>query len=627
MISEAVTLPQIRRGIIGKEKEIPVIESDKEWYEEHKSEILSTLEKALNVDDKTLKIKLQKFDTDKFFTNDRPRKLKVKELVRAVRKNFISEVERSKMSEDKTTGFEDQYEMAKMKNGVEVYAVYTPLANRYLAHTKLKSEGSIPPQWCIASSSAANHWSTYFLYLSEYPSVFIVAQKNKSGIYNPMKYQIKCGYMGSGSLQFKNGKKSLENWISELRDPKQDEENCDDTSLFKNFDITLEELEEVIRKLVNTEKAKGFSKKYGREMIQDFSDKIKNGDEDTKMKYLIKACKNGLFWNYTHYMNAEYRDFFLDELIRYETLDEDTVEDMELTGDKKAILSLIKMKRCSIKSLEWSNQYFDNNMVKRVYLSLSDEILTNKETRNDIIKNIENIDGLTENYVNYLISNDCADNFTLQYIKKDDVNLFRKCVNYLISKCKCDNYCFRIMTRDVTSLKNFVNYLISKDKLDGYDFYEYVDKYLYKDKEIIRKCVDYFISKNEIRHYILESHGVAMDSVSAGKCVDYLLYNDEFECRHLYLLKNNKRKIGKCMDYLLSKDKFLGNYLSDEIIQNNPKILEKCVDYLISKDNFNFHYLNYLRDFPDLYMKCLDYLKSKDEVDDRDIFFLKNKIH
>ena len=67
LITEATTLPQIRRGIVGKDYEYPVIKDDKEWYENHKEEILSTLKKALNVDDKTLKIKLQKFDTEKFY--------------------------------------------------------------------------------------------------------------------------------------------------------------------------------------------------------------------------------------------------------------------------------------------------------------------------------------------------------------------------------------------------------------------------------------------------------------------------------------------------------------------------------------------------------------------------------
>ena len=79
VLTEAVTLPQIRRGILGKEREYPVIEDDKEWYDEHKDEVLKTIEKALIVDDKTLKNRLQKFDTEDFFTNDKPRKLKIKD--------------------------------------------------------------------------------------------------------------------------------------------------------------------------------------------------------------------------------------------------------------------------------------------------------------------------------------------------------------------------------------------------------------------------------------------------------------------------------------------------------------------------------------------------------------------
>ena len=292
MISEAVTLPQIKRGILGKEREYPIVDDDKEWYEEHKKEVLNTIEKALNVDDKTLKIKLQKFDTDKFFTNDRPRKLKIKNLLKAVRKNFISEVERMRQTEDKTIGIESQYEMMKMKDGVEVYAVYTPLANRYLTHTKLWVQGCFSPTWCIASSSANNLWNQYQLYEADFPSVFIVAQKTKTG-YNPIKYELKCN--PNKSSQFKNGEISLKDWVDEWREPEQHEESFNETSLFESFNITVNELENVVYKLVNSEKSSHFSKKYGKEMFDLYTKKIKSGDEDTKMEYLTKACKNGTF--------------------------------------------------------------------------------------------------------------------------------------------------------------------------------------------------------------------------------------------------------------------------------------------------------------------------------------------
>ena len=260
VLTEAVTLPNIRQGILGKKgmKEYLVVDDDKEWYDEHKKEILSTIEKALNVDDKTLKIKLQKFDTDPYFTNDKPRKLKVRKLLKAVRRNFISQVERSRMTEDKTIGIEAQYEMMKMGNGVEVYAVYTPMANRYLTHTKLHVNGCFSPSWCIASSNANNMWNQYHIYEADYPSVFIVAQKTENG-YNPVKYELKCRPFKS--KRFRDGEITLYEWVDEWRDPEQNEETYDETSLFKKFNIYLVSLENTIRKLVNSEKSSTFSKK------------------------------------------------------------------------------------------------------------------------------------------------------------------------------------------------------------------------------------------------------------------------------------------------------------------------------------------------------------------------------
>lgn len=344
MLSEAVTLPQIRRGIIGKEKEIPVIDSDKEWYEEHKKEVLNTIEKALNVDNKTLKNNLQKFDTDDFFTNDKPRKLKVKELLKSVRKNFISEVERMRQTEDKTIGIESQYEMMKMENGVEVYAVCTPMANHYLTHTKLWVQGCFSPTWCIASSSANNFWNYYHLYEAKYPSVFIVAQKTKNG-YNKEKYELKCN--PHNSTLFKDGEISLEEWVDEWRNPEQNERDFDDTSLFDSFNITANELENTIRKLVNSKKSSTFSKKFGVEMLNLYTEKIKSGNEDTKMEYLIKACKNGTFINFCDEIDEEDKEYFLDELIRYGTLTEAEVKKMGLMNNKNALLNLIKNKRCT----------------------------------------------------------------------------------------------------------------------------------------------------------------------------------------------------------------------------------------------------------------------------------------
>ena len=478
MITEAVTLPQIRRGIVGKEKEIPVIDSDKEWYEEHKKEVLNTIEKALNVDDKTLKNKLQKFDTDEFFTNDKPRKLKIKNLLKAVRKNFISEVERMHQTEDKTIGIESQYEMMKMENGVEVYAVYTPMANRYLTHTKLWVQGCFSPTWCIASSSANNLWNYYRLYEAKYPSVFIVTQKTKNG-YNKEKYELKCNPHKSTS--FKDGEISLEEWVDEWREPQQHEENYNDTSLFDSFNITPNELENTIRKLVNSKKAEGFSKKFGKEMINLYTKKIKSGDEDTKLEYLTKACKNGTFINFCDEIDEEDKEYFLDELIRYGTLTEAEVKKIGLMKNKNALLNLIKNKRCTILSLEWAKDYFGGNMVRRVYKSLPDEILLMENfeeinVRKKIFETIRDVDGLTIEYTNYLIQKGEVNDTTLVCVKNDK-DLLSKCVDYLIQKGKVSDITLDYVEFDKESLRKCVDYLIKKVIVDDHTLdYVKIDK-------------------------------------------------------------------------------------------------------------------------------------------------------
>lgn len=497
MITEAVTLPQIRRSIIGKEKEFPVIDSDKEWYEEHKKEVLNTIEKALNVDDKTLKNKLQKFDTDEFFTNDKPRKLKIKNLLKAVRKNFISEVERSRMTEEKTTGIESQYEMMKMKNGVEVYAVYTPMANRYLTHTKLWVKGCFSPTWCIASSSANNYWNHYHLYDAEFPSVFIVSQK-KNGVYNPLKYELKCN--PNKSTQFKNDEISLEEWVDEWRNPEQNERDFDDTSLFDSFNITPNELENTIRKLVNSKKAEGFSKKYGKEMIDLYTKKIETGDEDTKLEYLTKACKNGTFINFCDEINEEDKEYFLDELIRYGTLTEAEVEKMLFGSNKKvflkALLNLIKNERCTILSLEWAKDYFGGNMVRRVYKSLPDEIrlMENFEgikVREKIFETIRGVDGLTTEYANYLIQKGGVNSTTLRYVK-DDRELLSRCAYSMIENDKVDNGTleYYVKNGDRELLSKCIYSMIENDKVDNITLYFVKD-----DKELYLKCKNYLENK------------------------------------------------------------------------------------------------------------------------------------
>ena len=545
VLTEAVTLPQIRRGILGKDHEYPVIDSDEEWYETRKKEILSTIEKALNVDDKTLKNKLQKFDTWDYFTNDKPRKLKIKELLGAVRKNFISQVERSRNTEEKTSGIEAQYEMISTEEGVEIYAVYTPMANRHLTHSKLWVQGCYSPSWCIASSTANNYWNTYHLYEAEYPSVFIVAQKTGNR-YETEKYELKCD--PHKSISFKEGKITLDEWVDEWRDPEQNEKTYEETSLFDYIDISVEELEDAIRELVNSKKSEGFSKKFGREMLKLYTEKIKSGDENEKMEYLTKACRNGTFINFFEDCDKDDIDYFLDELIRYETLTEIEVKKMELTNNKKAISNLIKNKRCSYLSLGWAKQHFDDNMVKRVYYAIPEDVLILRHfegvnVRKTILENIKHIGELKRSFVITLIKNDELDKNLLFYIKGDE-ELLTLCVQNMVKNNTVDYFVLDNVKHNKKLLTLCIQNLIENNKV-----YIGVLDYIDNDEELLTSCIHSLIKNNKVDGNILLY--VEDNRELLTLCIQNLIKNNKEKSHILNYVKNDNELLSSCIRILV----------------------------------------------------------------------------
>ena len=613
VLTEAVTLPNIRQAILGKKgiKEYPVVDDDKEWYDEHKKEILSTIEKALNVDDKTLKIKLQKFDTDDFFTNDKPRKLKVRELLKAVRRNFISQVERSRNTEDKTSGIEAQYEMMKMGNGVEVYAVYTPMANRYLTHSKLWVQGCYSPTWCIASSTANNHWNHYHLYEAEFPSVFIVAQKTKTG-YNPIKYELKCNPHKSGSFN-EDDERNLKDWVDEWRNPEQNEETYDETSLFKKFNIYLEDLANTIRKLLNSKKAETFSKKFGKEMMELYTEKINSGDEDTKMKYLIKACKNGTFINFCDKIDKEDKDYFLDELIRYGTLTETEVQSMKMEDNEKALSYLIKMKRCSNKSLEWANRYFDKNKVRKVYHSLPDDILSlidvgefDFNVREAIFENIKNVEGLTEEFINYQLKNGNVDSTTLNYVKNDK-ELFLKCIENMFKNGNVNSDTLNCVKDDRELLKKCVEFLIKNNKVDNCALH-----YVENNKELFEKCVEFLIKNDKIDNSTLIY--VQNDKDILKMCTEFLIKKNKFDSCDLYLIEDDKELFEKCVENLIKNDRVDDYTLS--YVRDDKVLLKMCIENMIKNNEVEYYTLDHVKKDKELFEKCVENLIKKDKEDE-----------
>ena len=310
--------------------------------------------------------------------------------------------------------------------------------------------------------------------------------------YNKEKYELKCD--PHNSSHFKNYEMDVRAWVDEWRNPEQNEEenSFEGTSLFDTFKITPEDLENTMRKLVNSKKAEGFSKKFGKEMLNLYAKKINSGNEDTKMEYLTKACKNGTFINFCDKIDKEDKDYFLDELIRYNTLTEAEVEKMGLTSNKKAMLDLIKNKRCSHFSLEWANDYFGKNMIRKVYHTLPDEILSldDIDVRETIFENIKNVEGLTEEFLNYQLKNGNVSSTTLDYVKHDK-GLFKMCIENMFKNGKVDNDTLDYVKHDKELFKMCIENMIKNNKVDSNTLY-----HVENDKELLLKCQEYLRGKN-----------------------------------------------------------------------------------------------------------------------------------
>lgn len=219
---------------------------------------------------------------------------------------------------------------------------------------------------------------------------------------------------------------------------------------------------------------------------------------------------------------------------------------MKLKSDKKfllkALLNLIKNKRCTHLSLEWAKR-LDGNMVRRVFHSLPDEILLEDEDeyiRYRIFDTIRDVDGLTTEYVNYLIQKGRVNVVTLNCIRNN---------GELLSKCICS--------------------MIENDKFDNDILENYVNK---NDKDVLSKYVDYLIKKGEV------------DNVA------------------LYYVKNYKELVSKCVEYLIQKDEVDNVTLG--YVKVDEELLTKCVDYLIENDKVDYITLDYLEDDKELYEKC-----------------------
>ena len=386
LLSESTPLTQIRKSVIGKGNPIRVGKEELNWFEksQNKDRFIKLLNKILDNDSQNELKSLQSIDTDPYFEIDEETKkrcFKPQTLYNALVFKIDAIKERKIYTNSKSDkSLESQYQKLALKNGIEVYDVYTPLANQQLSHKILKTETS--PTWCIASSSANHYWSYYKLYNAEYPAVFIVARKLKSGSYDDMKYELKCN--PTKTSYFKNGHMTLSDFVDEWRNPLQTEKTVSETSLFKNFGIDENYLENAIRKLMNTSKAKGFSKKYGSDMRSKFTEKISNAkNAKERRQYLIRACQNGTFGDYMNLIkDYDEKLFYIERLKEYDGLFEYYFRQMSVTPSLKDLKYLIKTKRCTNSSLQWARNSKEiddksekNDLMLKILESMDDDVI------------------------------------------------------------------------------------------------------------------------------------------------------------------------------------------------------------------------------------------------------------
>lgn len=346
-LDERVTINDIRKGMLGKGHEFRVANNSRFWYRRNKNDLLDLLTNITTSDNKNVKQKMQKFNTDPYFEtdDDHKRSLKPEELMNALEYEFSSVSVADEHAGNKSTGLSDQYEKMVLDNGVEIYAVYTPIANIQLAHSILHKQGDPAPTWCIASpSDASSMWNYYNLYQAELPCVFIVYKKGEPKKYEIKAYPDKC-------LAFKNKKIRLGNFIDELRDPSQTEKDISDTSLFDIMEISIITLENAIRHLMSTKKAEEFSAKYGKEMFNSLTDvHFLSGKE--RILELTKLAKNGMLSNFFSNVQPNEHEYFLNELKRYNTLTDEYYYYFNETLRDDIFLYLLKNKKIGKNSID-----------------------------------------------------------------------------------------------------------------------------------------------------------------------------------------------------------------------------------------------------------------------------------
>ena len=582
LLNESMSLSELRRRIIKNEMRLDPNEED--WYrnENNRNELIDTLSRIVGpAHEPMLNRELKKFNTSDY--TEKGRIVKPQSLNNALELEILrAENEIT----DENDNLSSQYEKLNIKKDVELYSVFTPTANIELSHKILKN--NVEPTWCIASPTGASQmWAHYKLWDAEYPCVFIVVKRGiVNGIRNP-KYEIKCNPELSG--EFAKDKCSIFDFTDEVRDAKQDESNLDNTTLFKVTGIDEQTLENAIRKLMNTDKAYSFSKKYGNGLtkkINALKDNKKLSSKERR-QLLITACKVGIITQYMKYINIEEMDFFIDRLIEYKTLNSMVLSkyidkfvskniDLNVKMIQKMVNFFIKNKKCDLLTLK---------VCRKLEFSWADD-LYNKVFYSIITYTPEMLCAIPSGYAAEYIKR----NHILAYLNAQEV-ILEYGIEYLLSAGYIRNYnefhdALKIYFKKNGSVAAIVDHLRDSKYSSYIEYAIIIGHHL---NELYETDIDYLYNNRNIPEIENAIESLQLKAPDAGTISQ----------RIIHMIEEDIKSVLPKIDNFGKSIKFLGSLLYAGLKDGSIKLDE--LPYLIdiarshkNDNNINFRLKSYI---------------------------------
>ena len=525
-LNEGISLAELRKKII--KGDIEASSEESEWYsdEDNKKSLITTLGRVVGPNaNKDLNLKLRSLDTDDYYKKG---VIKPKSLRDDLKYKILTLKAKEDYNNSNIT-LEDQYEMIKIGNGIELYSVFTPKANTYLSFNLLKSNQI--PTWCIASPSSANKfWGEYNLWKSEYPAIFIIVKRGKTMIKKKdengnfvldengknemeevtnLKYEIR--------LDIDEIEHFLENYvilndvIAEFRDALQHEREYIESSFYDYMDLTESDFDSAMKKLLTSKKANSFSKCFGKNSYETIYSEVKSKDDETRQMALLKACQMGWLNDVWRDVKDDEVDFIIDNLITYGTLNEDSLMlfDKKYSSAtlEKAIKFCIKGKRCTNYILELCIGYNKLQYVKDVFYSIPKKNYS-WNTLEFLIKTDER--ACIEHLIDSL-ANKKDDHYICLGILKRNQNYFERYLDILLKRNNCPVDILTVVVENASDsyIKKVLDVFI-KDENSGAGTF----RTLYKNNKV---SLAHYLAKENMKRFGLDTYDLNV----------FLVYNDE----------------------------------------------------------------------------------------------------